>query len=111
MRKLPFPVENREKTGKAGTGLFYRDQLLWVVNQVAEMLLSSNTAELEEPLYKAMDVMARGAGADRMYIWQNKIINGKLYYEQQYEWLREDLKTNTLRSERGLSYIECIPTW
>jgi signal transduction histidine kinase/DNA-binding response OmpR family regulator len=55
--------------------------------------------------------MARSVGADRMYIWENRLINGEFRYEQQYEWRGDDPENKTLYSATGHHYLDPLPGW
>ncbi|WP_052299736.1 bacteriohemerythrin [Treponema primitia] len=103
--------EERQKVSNAKEDLSYRDRLLRVVNQVAEMLLSSETEYLDKTIKKAMEIMAGCVDADRMYIWKNRTIDGILNYEQQYEWLNNGVADMSLKAETGKSYTAAIPGW
>ncbi|GHU65402.1 hypothetical protein FACS189447_04260 [Spirochaetia bacterium] len=103
--------EERVKAVDAKADLSYRDKLLSVVNQVAEMLLSAESEYLDKILHKAMEIMALCVNVDRMYIWKKSIIEGALNYEQQYEWLNNGVADRSLATETGKSYIAPIPGW
>jgi hemerythrin-like metal-binding protein len=98
------------KVNVARNALFYRDKLLRVVNKVAGMLLSLESEHLEEVLLNAMEVMARCIEADRMYIWKNRAVDGKLHYVQEYEWLSEE-QARARGAEADYSYAGSIPPW
>jgi hemerythrin-like metal-binding protein len=104
-------MTEKEKAENAVEGLYYRDKLLRVVNEVAGMLLSSEFKELEKPLHEAMEIMARCIDVDRMYIWKKCTNNGKLRYEQHYEWLMGGNADKSLKAETGQSYIDSIVNW
>jgi len=67
-------------------GIEYRDNLLKSVNHAAAFLLNSEADTFEENLYNSMQVMAEAVKVDRVYIWKNHDIDGKLYCSQLYEW-------------------------
>ena len=104
-------VIEKIKADSAGRDLEQRNKLLEVVNETAEILLSSDTDDLGKALLAAMDLMSRSVDVDRMYIWRNRIINGKLRYEQQYEWLSGFVASKTLRTETGYYFHDTIPAW
>jgi GAF domain-containing protein len=101
----------KEKVSAAWADLGLRNKLLQVVNQAAEMLLSTESNDLEKTLSRAMEVMGSCVEADRMYIWKNRLIGGKLRYEQQFEWAGETLSDNTLYAKTGYFYMDTIPAW
>ena len=101
----------KAKADSAGKELEQRNQLLEVVNRAAEMLLSSDTEDLEKVLLAAMELMSRCVDVDRMHIWINRIIDGKPRYEQQYEWLSESANSIYPGNQHGFFYHEIIPAW
>jgi signal transduction histidine kinase/CheY-like chemotaxis protein len=101
----------KEKSLTAEKDIKERNKLLKVVNQMAEMLLSSESEDMETTVREAMKVLALCVDADRMYIWKNQMIRGKLHYLQHYEWISDTGKAVTLRAKPGYSYIDTIPAW
>ena len=67
-----------------------RDKLLHAVNNVASILLSYEEETFEAALQKAMGCIADIINVDRVYIWKNEMIDGVLYYTNQYEWLKDE---------------------
>ena len=92
-----------------GTVLEQRNRLLEVVKQTSEILLASDSDNHDESLLKAMELLARCVDADRLYIWKNEAIEGKLRYERQYEWINADLHISSPRLENAYYYIDTIP--
>ncbi|MDR0472824.1 MAG: PAS domain-containing protein, partial [Treponema sp.] len=66
--------------------LKHREQMLNAVNQAAAFLLNSDIDSFETSLYQSMKVMTEALKADRMYIWKNHFVEGRLYCTQLYEW-------------------------
>jgi hemerythrin-like metal-binding protein len=97
-----------EKVSQARDELFYRGKLLRMVNRVAELLLYAETKHPEDNFKEAMEVMVRCIDADRMYIWRNRTINGKLNYFQEYEWI-DALDAKNARGD--YYYHDSIPAW
>ncbi|MCL1847150.1 MAG: response regulator [Coriobacteriia bacterium] len=92
--------------------LIQRDNLLYVINNVAERLLSSDPANLKADLHEAMGTLASSVDMDRMYVWKNAEIDGKLGYIQQYEWVAERSKdVMSVREMTGFTYIDSVPIW
>jgi len=56
------------------------------VNKTAELLLDANAGNFESLLFEAMEIVAKTANVDRVYIWKNHRIDGKLHCTQLYEW-------------------------
>jgi len=86
-------------------------KLLEVINETSEILLSSESDDLEKSLIKAMEHMARCVNVDRMFIWRNKNYDGKLSYERQYAWIEEDKQDFHRSPNKTYFYIETIPQW
>jgi len=61
-------IIEKKKADSAGKELEQRNKLLEVVNETAEMLLSSDTDDLGKALLAAMDLMSRAVDADHIYI-------------------------------------------
>ncbi|MDR1700268.1 MAG: cache domain-containing protein, partial [Lachnoclostridium sp.] len=86
-----------------------RDHMYYTVNQTANMLLCSETDNFEKILYDSMDIIIKGSGADRMYIFKNHMENGQLYYTQIYEWSRNTHSLQAGRSSMPILYDENAP--
>ena len=99
------------KFKKARTDLNRQKELFELVKEAPELLITSEPTNLEKTIFEAMEAMACCVNADRVYIWQNSIIDGKMRYEKQYEWTAE--KTSTLYPipEEAYYYMETIPHW
>ncbi|MDR2073728.1 MAG: GAF domain-containing protein, partial [Spirochaetaceae bacterium] len=100
----------RQKLNSSGNNLLYRGKLLQMVNYVSELLLYTESENPEENFEPAMKTMAHCIDADRMYIWQNHIINGKLHYVQEFEWVKQSMES-TLKTKTGYAYHNSIPAW
>ena len=85
--------------------------LLSIVNQMATILLRPDISEFEEKLQQCMSMLGEAVSADRISIWKNSTINGKLHCTEIYEWVFEE----RLRTSRDIStnvpYEGNIPTW
>ena len=92
--------------------LILRDKLLSVTNEVAKRLLSSDSSDLDESLYEAMGALSKAVDIDRMYVWKNRLIEEKLAYIQEYEWIaNEDSNVRSVRAQTGFTYVDSIPSW
>ena len=70
-----------------------RDNLLYVVNSVASMMFTTEAYDdFDSSLYGCMDLMSRCVDVDRLQIWQNKMIEGELYFSLKYQWLSDFAK-------------------
>ena len=86
-----------------------QDKLLKTVNSISEKLLKSDTETFEGDLWNSMGILANAVNADRVYVWKNYKVNGKLYAKQLYEWSEgaEPQQNNNLTL--GLSYHDDMP--
>jgi CheY-like chemotaxis protein/signal transduction histidine kinase len=67
-----------------------RGKLLDIVNSAANILLSvSDEDSFETALSDSFKLVGECVDADRVQIWQNKMINGELHFVRGYEWLSE----------------------
>ena len=104
-------VSEKEKTDLAKETLGLKSRLLEVVASTSEILLSSETSDLEKTLLKAMELMASCVNIDHMYIWKNQIVNGKTMFERQYEWVRGKGNRETPRIGIRYFYRDTLPDW
>ena len=90
----------------------HRDDMLRAVNQVAEVLLATEDNEdIEITITAGMEHMGRSVGADRVYIWRNKKIDGELHFEKAYGWMNElGESKKAVKSGVALKYSE-RPEW
>ncbi|MDR1142891.1 MAG: bacteriohemerythrin [Spirochaetaceae bacterium] len=100
----------RQNVLTARDDLFYRGKLLRMVNQVAELLLYAETGHTEENFKAAMEMMSRCIDADRMYIWRNRCVEGKLHYFRDYEWVN-GAGEQALKAQAGYAYYDSLPRW
>jgi diguanylate cyclase (GGDEF)-like protein len=67
----------------------YFEELFQSVNQASVLLLDTNPNTFGQRLFKAMGIVAKTVEVDRMYIWKNFLVDGKLHCSQIYEWSEE----------------------
>jgi PAS domain S-box-containing protein len=63
-----------------------RDEMLQAVNKAAAFLLNTDIESFDNDLFEAMNVIGKAVNVDRMYIWENHKIDGKLHCTQVHEW-------------------------
>lgn len=66
--------------------LLYNERLLQTVNNISFTLL--NSQELTNSVQKALQYAGEIVGADRVYIFENKEIQGSLLSSQRFEWVK-----------------------
>jgi len=104
-------VAEKEKADLARETLGLRNKLLEVVAATSEILLSSDTSNLEKTLLKAMELMSGCVKVDRMYIWKNLTVGGKGLFEKQYEWHKNKDDMETPRIAARNYYRDTLPDW
>ena len=92
-------------------GLDQRDIMLQTVNQVAHILLKSETEEFSKNLWRCMGMMAGAVNIDRVYIWKNHTMDGKLYCTQLYEWSEGAKPQQGSALTINVSYDESFKRW
>jgi len=88
-----------------------RDNLSRTTNMAAEILLQSEIGEFIKDLYKVMALAAKAVNVDRVRIWKNNSIGGRLYCTMFFEWKEDTVPKNKNESVVGVSYNETIPGW
>jgi signal transduction histidine kinase/CheY-like chemotaxis protein/HPt (histidine-containing phosphotransfer) domain-containing protein len=88
-----------------------KNQLLDTVNRAADILLKAEVDDFKGALWRCMGMMAEAADVDRVYIWKNLTIEGRLHCSQIYEWSEsaEPQQGNELTID--IMYSESIPPW
>jgi signal transduction histidine kinase/DNA-binding response OmpR family regulator/ABC-type amino acid transport substrate-binding protein len=99
-----------EKTVRERTAeLIRQDELLHVVNDLATILLASDTDKLKQVLDSGIEMVAHCVVVDRVYVWQNVVKNNSLYYTKVYEWVKSG--ESGRNSSLEFSYEETFPEW
>jgi signal transduction histidine kinase/DNA-binding response OmpR family regulator/ABC-type amino acid transport substrate-binding protein len=99
-----------EKTVQDRTAeLVRQDELLHVVNDLATILLASDTDKLKLVLDSGIEMVAHCVAVDRVYVWQNTVRDNSLYYTKVYEWVKPGETGRDAKLE--FSYRETFPEW
>ena len=91
--------------------LSHSQRMLHAINSAATLLLNSDIETFDKALYQSMTGLARVLNIDRITIWQNSMVEGRLYCTLVYDW------TGDVRSYYGeqltinAAYGEVIPGW
>ena len=88
-----------------------RDILLSTVNEAATLLLQAEVEEFESTLWRSMGMMAETVDVDRVYIWKNHVVEGKLYCTQLYEWSEGAEAQQGNEYTIDIPYDENMPGW
>ena len=67
-----------------------RDKLLTTGNSTAETLLSTDDGiNIKSSIMAALELVGQSLDVDRVQIWRNEIVNGKLNFVHEHQWLSE----------------------
>ena len=88
-----------------------RDSLLSTVNNAIMILLQAERDEFKSALWESMGMMAKTVDVDRVYIWKNHVVDGKLYCTQLYEWSEGVDAQQDNEFTIDIPYDENIPGW
>jgi len=85
--------------------------LMQAVNKAAYFLLDSDVNSFEENLFQAMGAMAVAVDVDRVYIWENHLIDGVLHCTQVYEWSENAMPQQNNELTVNIPYSDVAPDW
>ena len=88
-----------------------RDTLLNTVNQAATVFLHSDLEQFTDDIYYVMGLLADAVLVDRITIWKNSTVDGRLFCTRMYEWTERATQQLNREGAEGISYDENIPTW
>ena len=88
-----------------------RDRLLAAVTDVASILLTTTSDDFDQAVSESLHILGVATDVDRVYVWQNELIDEELCCTQVYEWspLAEPQQGNELTVR--IKYRESMPTW
>ena len=86
-------------------------ELLYTVNQMANILLQSESDSFEADLNQCMGMIGKAVTADRVCIWKNKTKAGKLYCDLVYDWPGGANSMINKAEAIDVSYDENTPGW
>ncbi|MCL2633921.1 MAG: GAF domain-containing protein [Oscillospiraceae bacterium] len=73
-----------------------RDNLLQAVNQAAALLLNvSDDDDIISSIATSLELVGNAINADRVHIWKNELIDGKMHFFLSYTWVSEAAKNLT----------------
>ncbi len=71
----------------------------------------TDEASFESSVMEGIGIIARCLDVDRVYVWQNEMINGVLHYAMRFEWQNNTgSEANPVPKKIVFAYTE-IPTW
>ncbi|GHU51454.1 hypothetical protein AGMMS49975_04870 [Clostridia bacterium] len=91
--------------------LEYQEDILRAINDAAAIFLSADMEDFDEKIQHCMEMIGRRAGVDRMRLWKNHYIDGKLHCTELYEWSGGAELQQGKDIVKDVSYDEKIPGW
>jgi PAS domain S-box-containing protein len=89
-----------------------RDKIMQAVSRASALLLASNTkGDIEAPLVMGMELIGRSVNADRVHIWRNETIDGKLYHVYQYGWFNDENDPHKASFSNLRLQEDFLPLW
>ena len=88
-----------------------RNLLFNAVNSAITYLLQAEVDEFEHALWLSMGVLANAVDADRVRLWRNFYMNGKLYCTQIHEWSEGAEPSQGTKLTVEVSYDDDLPGW
>ncbi|MCL2662516.1 MAG: ATP-binding protein [Oscillospiraceae bacterium] len=83
--------------------------LLDNMNTAANILLQSEIDEFEDNLQICMGMMGKAVKASRFRMWKNSIIDGKLHFSLEYEWVTSVFLRSKDDLLKNLAYEDNLP--
>ncbi|MCL2277533.1 MAG: ATP-binding protein [Treponema sp.] len=100
-----------DQTVKVNKETKHRDKLLNIVNKIAAVLLQAEVSEFENALFQCMGMLGETVNVDRVYIWRNFKVNGKLYATQLFEWSEGAEPQQDSEFTLDIPYDDNMPGW
>ena len=104
-------INRNEQATRIIDAQIHRSSLLNTVNSVAPVLLQAEVDEFESSLLSCMGMISEAVDVDRVYIWRNHTVDGKLYCTQLYEWSENVEPQQSKAHTINISYGENLPGW
>jgi len=95
----------------AATDTEQRDLLFTAVNTAVTYLLQADVDQFENALWQSMGVLADAMDADRVRLWRNFRVDGKLHCTQLYEWSEGAEPSQGKKITIETSYDRDLPGW
>jgi len=88
-----------------------QNSLLNTINNVAAILLQAEVEKFENALLGCMKMMGEAVNVDRVYIWRNHSVDGKLFCTQLYEWSEGAEPQQDSEYTIDIQYSNNMPGW
>ena len=110
---INLPVLGGETVGMNAeiTDREQRDKLFSAVKTSVTYLLQAEVDQFESALWQSMGVLADAVNADRVRLWRNFRVNGKLYCTQLHEWSEGAMPSQGTKITINVPYTEDLPGW
>ncbi|MCL2028990.1 MAG: ATP-binding protein, partial [Deltaproteobacteria bacterium] len=92
-------------------GIRYRDNLLQASNRAAAILLNADMDSFGEALSQSMRIVAESVKVDRVHIWENCAIDGRLNCTRIFEWPGGGETRGGGAPMVDIPYDEAAPGW
>ena len=105
-------LKEKEKAETAAAQLKLNEDLLKLVNESANVLLTTEIDKFEDALKESMEKLAVSLNYDRVYVWRMHEREGESGYMQLYSWISPAVADlPTIESLFGVGWIGRIPEW
>ena len=94
----------------ADVSLQRRDRLFAAVNDVASVLLTA-VDDFDQSCSQVLRILGTVTDVDRVYVWQNELVNNELHCSQIYEWSPNVEPQQGNEYTVKIKYSDMIPTW
>ena len=89
-----------------------KNKMLDLINRIAILMSSLDSENADGLVRNAAEIMGRVMDLDRIYLWKNLLIDGRLNYTPEYMWIRPSFSDNlAMMTEEGFACIRSIADW
>ena len=91
--------------------LDHHEQLLHTMNKMSGVLLTAKEDTYEASLHEGMEILAHCLDVDRIYIWQNEMIDGALHHSLRFHWANEIGRHGDHVPDNAVFSYSLMPYW
>ena len=100
--------ETINKISSSAAEVEHQNELMATVNNISSILSEPSLEEFDNNLIRSIHLLAEVMDVQCVYVWNNHIIDGKLYCSQMFEWSEK----KTMFADGSLyNYNEIVPGW
>jgi GAF domain-containing protein len=92
-------------------GIEHRDTMLQAVNKATNFLFNSDIESFDANIVQAMGMIAEAVDADRVYIWENSMVDGQLCGTQTHIWHEGSSPPHDYEVPVNFPYNALMPGW